>query len=69
MGQRHRWTHHDDYNGFRTAVRAMGRAGDVNWWDGLGSCQHGNDYAAIAARDLIGTVPGSPGGPVTLMTS
>jgi len=30
----------------------------VNWWDGLGSRQHGNEYAVIAARDLIGTVPG-----------
>lgn len=40
------------------AIEALHLVGDHNGWEYLGSCQHGYEYAAIAARDLIGTVPG-----------
>jgi len=40
------------------AIAALHLVGDRNGWEYLGSCQHGCEYAAIAARDLIGTVPG-----------
>lgn len=40
------------------AIEALHLVGDHNGWEYLGSCTHGCEYAALAARDLIGTVPG-----------
>lgn len=50
-------TEHEAIVGAQAALHALNTIDTDQDWD-LGSCQHGNEYAAIAARDLIGTVPG-----------
>lgn len=50
-------TEHEAIAGVQAALHALNTIDTDQDWD-LGSCQHGSEYAAIAARDLIGTVPG-----------
>lgn len=50
-------TEHEAFAGAQAALQALNNIDTDQDWD-LGSCQHGSEYAAIAARDLIDTVPG-----------
>lgn len=45
-------------NAQAAAQRALDRVSDVDDTWRIGSCVHGHEYAALAARDLIGTVDG-----------
>jgi hypothetical protein len=38
------------------ALDAIGA--DGFWWSGIGACAYGGEVKALAARDLIGTIPG-----------
>jgi len=43
----------------RMAIEALDAYGaDGCWWDEVGACAYGGEVKALAARDLIGTVPG-----------
>lgn len=43
----------------RLACEALDAIGaDGSWWSEIGACAYGGEVKALAARDLIGTVPG-----------
>jgi hypothetical protein len=43
----------------QTACEALdGIGADGDWWSEVGACAYGGEVKALAARDLIGTIPG-----------